>query len=211
MKPPSTTKQGQSTTFLPMGILMAFLLLHMYNCSASPFMPGGHLWRSNTFFSAHKGPFQPLRRSVLFSTECWHNRTSYTTTQTNHLQLRKRVWMKPSLSITSVAFIMPSSSYVHASDPTAPSGDIFLSSEGVIDLILTKDDVDKFVAKMNNQAIVPIFDPPGPCPIAPGPSVGRRQTPRPGQRPTWLRGKKKNPGPRRRGNWVWLLVRPMHR
>ncbi len=69
---------------------------------------------------------------------------------------------------------MPSSSYVHASDPTAPSGDISLSSEGIIDMILTKDDVDKFVAKMNNQAIFLILDPPGPCPTCTGTLSGKK-------------------------------------
>ncbi len=137
MKIPFTTKQGQIIMFLTMVILVVFLVLYTYTCSAPSSWLEGHLCGSNTFSLAQNCPFWPWWQWTVIDARCWHNAAHTTTTSNNHLQPKKQVRTKL-LSTTIV--IMPTTSNINV-----PSD---LEKERVIDLILNESKANNFVAKL---------------------------------------------------------------
>jgi hypothetical protein len=103
----------------------------------------------------------PQRRWETFGVGCWHSTTPNTTTFTNHLQPRKRVW-------TMLWLSTPSTLITTDMTPTSKSvvpGTTALSDNGsAINLISNENEADAFVAKIQAKPAFPIFAPPGPCP-----------------------------------------------
>jgi hypothetical protein len=87
--------------FVTRVIVAAFSILYTYACPSPSLMPGGQKWGSNMFSPALKLLFLPQRRWGKFGVGCWHSTTPHTTTATNHLQPRKRIWTKFEPSIPS--------------------------------------------------------------------------------------------------------------
>jgi hypothetical protein len=164
MKIPSTTKQGQPNMFFTMVILEACSILYTYSCSAPSLMPGGQKWGSKMFSPALKLPFLPQQRWEKFGVVCWHSTSPHTTTVTNHLQPRKRVWTKlwlPTPSTLITTDMTPASK-------SAVPGTTALSEDGsIIELILNENKADAFVAKIQAKPGSPSMPPQVLTPLAP--------------------------------------------
>jgi hypothetical protein len=183
-----------------MVILVVFLLLSTYICSAPPSMPGGLKW-TNMFSPALKLSLMSLPRSVIFDAGCWHSPTPHTTTSTNHLRPRKRVRTK---SPCPSPLIMPTIRNVAVLPTTATTGDVLPGVGGATDLIMNKEEADTFVTKVHAQPF-PIFPPLAHAPFVRAVFPAWR-LPKPCTRPRRGQQKKRRPRRSRRGKQRWLLA-----